>query len=65
MVRLADMTRNAFVAGDLHIDSHLPDDLGAECRNSAISVFAFRLTFLNKCDELERAGGGILSALLW
>ncbi len=57
MVRLADMTRNAFVAGDLSTvmsprtvitwaeNAKIFDDIG----------FAFRLTFLNKCDELERA----------
>jgi hypothetical protein len=28
--------------------------------------FAFRVTFLNKCDETERAAGGrVLPALLW
>ena len=40
-------------------------DLGPERRPSspATSALAFRLTFLNKCDELERAdGGGVLPA---
>ncbi|MCU1423706.1 MAG: cobS [Microbacteriaceae bacterium] len=57
MVRLADMTRNAFVAGDLSTvmsprtvitwaeNAKIFDDIG----------FAFRLTVLHKCDELERA----------
>jgi cobaltochelatase CobS len=57
MVRVADLTRNAFIAGDLSTvmsprtvitwaeNSEIFDDIG----------FAFRLTFLNKCDELERA----------
>lgn len=56
MVRVADLTREAFMAGDLSTvmsprtvltwaeNSEIFDDLG----------FAFRLTFLNKCDELER-----------
>src|SRR3954452_18726663 len=57
MVRVADLTRNAFIAGDLSTvmsprtvitwaeNSEIFDDIG----------FAFRLTFLNKCDELERS----------
>ncbi len=56
MVRVADLTRSAFIAGDLSTvmsprtvinwaqNSEIFDDIG----------FAFRLTFLNKCDELER-----------
>jgi cobaltochelatase CobS len=57
MVRVADMTRSAFINGDLSTvmsprtvimwaeNSEIFDDVG----------FAFRLTFLNKCDELERS----------
>ncbi|ESR24110.1 cobaltochelatase subunit CobS [Lutibaculum baratangense] len=56
MVRLAELTRNAFVNGDLSTvmsprtvltwaeNAQIFGDLGA----------AFRLTFLNKCDEEER-----------
>ncbi|APF36331.1 cobaltochelatase subunit CobS [Chelatococcus daeguensis] len=56
MVRLADLTRNAFINGDLSTvmsprtvitwaeNADIFDDIG----------FAFRVTFLNKCDELER-----------
>lgn len=56
MVRLADLTRQAFMNGDLSTvmsprtvitwaeNAEIFNDLG----------FAFRLTFLNKCDELER-----------
>ena len=56
MVRVADLTRNAFVNGDLSTvmsprtvmtwaeNSEIFDDIG----------FAFALSFLNKCDELER-----------
>ena len=56
MVRVADLTREAFMNGDLSTvmsprtvltwaeNAEIFDDLG----------FAFRLTFLNKCDELER-----------
>jgi cobaltochelatase CobS len=56
MVRVADMTRNAFMNGDISTvmsprtvitwaeNAQIFDDLGE----------AFRVTFLNKCDELER-----------
>ena len=56
MVRVADLTRNAFMNGDLSTvmsprtvltwaeNAEIFDDVG----------FAFRLTFVNKCDELER-----------
>src|SRR5690606_14702247 len=56
MVRLADLTRSAFINGDLSTvmsprtvitwaeNTNIFNDLG----------FAFRVTFLNKCDELER-----------
>ena len=56
MVRVADMTRNAFINGDLSTvmsprtviswaqNAHIFGDLG----------YAFRVSFLNKCDELER-----------
>jgi cobaltochelatase CobS len=56
MVSVAALTRQGFMNGDISIvmsprtvimwaeNSQLFDDLG----------FAFRLTFLNKCDETER-----------
>ncbi len=56
MVRVADMTRNAFIAGDIStvmsprtvinwaLNAEIFKDIG----------YAFRVTFLNKCDELER-----------
>jgi len=56
MVKVAELSRNAFMNGDLSTvmsprtvltwaeNSLIFDDIG----------FAFRLTFLNKCDELER-----------
>src|ERR1700755_3235163 len=57
MVRLADMTRNAFVAGDLSTVMS-PRTVITWAQNAEVFGdigFAFRLTFLNKCDELERA----------
>jgi cobaltochelatase CobS len=56
MVSLADLTRAGFIAGDISTvmsprtvitwaeNARIFNDLG----------FAFRLTFLNKCDEVER-----------
>ncbi|MEM6577348.1 MAG: cobaltochelatase subunit CobS [Pseudomonadota bacterium] len=56
MVTVADLTRTAFMSGDLSTvmsprtvinwaqNAHIFRDVG----------YAFRLTFLNKCDELER-----------
>ena len=57
MVRVADMTRNAFMAGDLSTVMS-PRTVITWAENAEIFGdigFAFRLTFLNKCDELERA----------
>ena len=57
MVRVADMTRNAFVNGDLSTVMS-PRTVITWAENAEIFAdvgFAFRLTFLNKCDELERA----------
>jgi cobaltochelatase CobS len=56
MVRVADLTRSAFINGDLSTVMS-PRTVLTWAENSEIfgSVgFAFRMTFLNKCDELER-----------
>jgi cobaltochelatase CobS len=56
MVRLADLTRSAFVNGDLSTVMS-PRTVITWAENAEIFSdvgFAFRLTFLNKCDELER-----------
>jgi len=56
MVRVADMTRAAFINGDLSTVMS-PRTVLTWAENSVIFddiAFAFRLTFLNKCDELER-----------
>ncbi len=57
MVRVADMTRSAFMNGDLStVMSPRTVIMWAENAEIFGDVgFAFRLTFLNKCDELERA----------
>jgi cobaltochelatase CobS len=56
MVRVADMTRSAFVNGDLStVMSPRTVIMWAENAEIFKDVgLAFRLTFLNKCDELER-----------
>ena len=56
MVTLADLTRNAFMAGDLSTVMS-PRTVITWAENFAIFGdlgHAFRMTFLNKCDELER-----------
>jgi cobaltochelatase CobS len=57
MVRVADMTRSAFINGDLSTVMS-PRTVITWAENADIFGdigFAFRVTFLNKCDELERA----------
>jgi cobaltochelatase CobS len=56
MVTVADMTRTAFMAGDLSTVMS-PRTVINWAQNASIFRdlgYAFRLTFLNKCDELER-----------
>lgn len=56
MVRVADMTRNAFMNGDISTVMS-PRTVITWAENAEIFGdigMAFRLTFLNKCDELER-----------
>lgn len=57
MVRLADLTRNAFINGDLStVMSPRTVITWAENANIFKDIgFALRVTFLNKCDELERS----------
>lgn len=57
MVRVADMTRSSFINGDLSTVMS-PRTVIMWAENAAIFgdvAMAFRLTFLNKCDELERS----------
>jgi cobaltochelatase CobS len=57
MVRVADMTRNAFMNGDISTVMS-PRTVITWAQNAEIFSgdigLAFRMTFLNKCDELER-----------
>ena len=56
MVRVADMTRNAFMNGDISTVMS-PRTVITWAENAAIFAdigLAFRVSFLNKCDELER-----------
>jgi len=58
MVRVADMTRNAFMNGDISTVMS-PRTVITWAENATIFGgdigLSFRLTFLNKCDELERS----------
>jgi len=57
MVRVADMTRNAFMNGDISTVMS-PRTVITWAQNAQIFggdlALSFRMTFLNKCDELER-----------
>jgi cobaltochelatase CobS len=56
MVKVADLTRQGFIGGDISTVMS-PRTVITWAQNAAIfgSVgFAFRLSFLNKCDEAER-----------
>jgi cobaltochelatase CobS len=56
MVRLADLTRAGFVAGDISTVMS-PRTVITWAQNARIFgevAFAFRVTFVNKCDETER-----------
>jgi len=57
MVRVADLTRKGFVNGDISTVMS-PRTVITWAQNTEIFKdvgFAFRLSFLNKCDEAERA----------
>ncbi|MCK8785443.1 cobaltochelatase subunit CobS [Roseomonas sp. NAR14] len=57
MVALADLTRAGFIAGDISTVMS-PRTVITWAENARIFgdvAFAFRLTFLNKCDEAERS----------
>jgi cobaltochelatase CobS len=57
MVRVAELTRAAFINGDLSTVMS-PRTVITWAENATIFgdvSFAFRVTFLNKCDDLERA----------
>jgi cobaltochelatase CobS len=57
MVALADLTRSGFINGDISTVMS-PRTVITWAENAKIFsdiAFAFRVTFLNKCDEIERA----------
>ncbi|MDR3516134.1 MAG: cobaltochelatase subunit CobS [Azospirillaceae bacterium] len=57
MVRLADLTRSGFVNGDISTVMS-PRTVITWAENARIFndvAFGFRVTFLNKCDEVERS----------
>jgi cobaltochelatase CobS len=56
MVALADLTRSGFIAGDLSTVMS-PRTVITWAENARIFndvAFGFKVTFLNKCDEIER-----------
>jgi cobaltochelatase CobS len=56
MVAMAELTRKGHAAGDLTLMSPRTVITWAEnCEIFGDPALAFRLSFLNKCDEVERA----------
>ena len=56
MVALADLTRAGFIDGR-YLDGDVTQTVITWAQNAEIFKdfgYAFRVTFLNKCDELER-----------
>jgi len=56
MIKVADLTRQGFINGDISTVMS-PRTVISWAQNAAIFKnigFAFRLSFLNKCDEAER-----------
>ena len=56
MIKVADLTRQGFINGDISTVMS-PRTVISWAQNAAIFNnigFAFRLSFLNKCDEAER-----------
>ena len=57
MIKVASLTRNGFIAGDISTVMS-PRTVLNWCSNSEIfknNGYAFRVTFLNKCDESEKS----------
>ena len=65
MIKVASLTRKGFIAGDIStVMSSRTVLYWAE--NSEIFIgYAFRVTFLNKCDDAEKYYCRILSKMFW
>jgi cobaltochelatase CobS len=57
MVAMAELTRKGFAAGDLTLlmSPRTVITWAENCEIFGDPALAFRLSFLNKCDEVERA----------
>ena len=68
MIKVAELTRNGFINGDISTVMS-PRTVIHWAENSEIFKdvgYAFRVTFLNKCDELERKiRCRVLSKMFW
>ena len=56
MIKVASLTRKGFIAGDISTVMS-PRTVLNWCNNAEIFKdigYAFRVTFLNKCDEIEK-----------
>ena len=57
MIKVASLTRKGFIAGDISTVMSSENNFIHWAENSSIfkdTGYAFRVTFLNKCDELEK-----------
>jgi cobaltochelatase CobS len=56
MISVAELTRKGFAAGDLStlMSPRTVIDWAENCQIFRDPAMAFRLTFVNKCDEAER-----------
>ena len=67
MIKVADLTRKGFMLGDISTVMS-PRTVMHWAENTSIfkdKGYAFRVTFLNKCDEIEKNNFRILSKMLW
>ena len=67
MIKVADLTRKGFMNGDISTVMS-PRTVIHWAENSTIFKdvgYSFRVTFLNKCDEMEKNNFRILSKMLW
>ena len=67
MIKVASLTRKGFMAGDISTVMS-PRTVLHWADNAEIfkdTGYAFRVTFLNKCDEMEKYNCRILSEMFW
>ena len=67
MIKVADLTRKGFINGDISTVMS-PRTVLYWAENTEIfkdKGYSFRITFLNKCDDLEKDNIRVLPKMLW